>query len=43
MHAVTVHARRYGTSLWHRDPRTLTLSALVRNVLDLIPLGRRAR
>jgi membrane-associated phospholipid phosphatase len=29
MHAVTVHARRYGASLRHRDPRTVTLSALV--------------
>jgi membrane-associated phospholipid phosphatase len=29
MHAVTVHARRYGVRLWHRDPRTVTLSALV--------------
>jgi membrane-associated phospholipid phosphatase len=28
MHAVTVHVRRYGASLWNRDPRTVTLSAL---------------
>jgi len=29
MHGVTVHTRRYGASLWTRDPRTVTLSALV--------------
>jgi len=29
MHGVTVHTRRYGASLWNRDPRTVTLSALV--------------
>jgi membrane-associated phospholipid phosphatase len=28
MHAVNVHVRRYGASLWKREPRAVTLSAL---------------
>jgi membrane-associated phospholipid phosphatase len=28
MPAVSIHARRYGASLWNRDPRTVTVSVL---------------
>jgi undecaprenyl-diphosphatase len=28
MHAVSIHVRRYGASLWNRDPRTVTVSVL---------------
>jgi membrane-associated phospholipid phosphatase len=36
MHAVTVHVRRYGASLWNRDPRTVTLSALTAGLVAAV-------
>jgi membrane-associated phospholipid phosphatase len=36
MQAVSVHVRRYGASLWKRDPRTVTLSALTAGLVAAV-------
>jgi membrane-associated phospholipid phosphatase len=36
MQAVSVHVRHYGASLWKRDPRTVTLSALTAGLVAAV-------